>query len=42
MTPVQTIQLRMSETREKVNELASADSTADIARRDTLFGELKG
>ena len=41
MTPVQKIQIRMSETREKVNEFASADSAADIARRETLVGELK-
>ena len=41
MTPVQKIQIRMSETREKVSEFASADSAADIARRETLVGELK-
>ena len=41
MTPIQTIQIRMSETREKVNDLASAESADDISRRDTLSAELK-
>ena len=41
MTPVQTIQLRMSETREKVNDLTAAESDADIARRDKLTAEFK-
>ena len=41
MTPVQKIQIRMSETREKVNELTNAESDDDISRRDTLIGELK-
>ena len=41
MTPTQKIQVRMSETREKVNDLASAESADDISRRETLVGELK-
>ena len=41
MTPVQKIQIRMSETREKVNDLASAESADDISRRDKLSAELK-
>ena len=41
MTPTQTIQVRMSETREKVNDLAGAESADDISRRDTLSAELK-
>ena len=41
MTPIQTIQVRMSETREKVNDLAGAESADDISRRDTLSAELK-
>ena len=41
MTPTQKIQVRMSETREKVNDLASAESDEDISRRDQLVGELK-
>ena len=41
MTPVQKIQIRMSETREKVNDLASAESPDDISRRDKLSAELK-
>ena len=41
MTPIQKIQIRMSETREKVNDLASAESEEDISRRETLVGELK-
>ena len=31
----------MSETREKVNDLAGAESADDISRRDTLSAELK-
>ena len=41
MTPTQKIQIRMSETREKVNDLASAESADDISRRDKLTAELK-
>ena len=41
MTPTQTIQMRMSETREKVNDLSAAESADDISRRDKLVGELK-
>ena len=41
MTPIQTIQIRMSETREKVNDLASAESADDISQRDKLCAELK-
>ena len=41
MTPTQTIQIRMSETREKVNDLAGAESADDISRRDKLTAELK-
>ena len=41
MTPQQKIQIRMSETREKVNDLATAQSEADISRRDKLVEELK-
>ena len=41
MTPTQKIQIRMSETREKVNDLATAESAVDISRRETLVGELK-
>ena len=41
MTPTQMIQVRMSETREKVNDLVSAESADDISRRDKLVGELK-
>ena len=41
MTPTQKIQVRMSETREQVNDLASAESADDISRRETLVGELK-
>ena len=42
MTPTQKIQLQMSETREKVNDLASAESDDDISRRETLSAKLKG
>ena len=42
MTPQQKIQIRMSETREKVNDLATAESEADISRREKLVDELKG
>ena len=41
MTPSQRIQLAMSSTREKVNDLASAESAADISQREKLAGELK-
>ena len=41
MTPIQTIQIRMSETREKVNDLAGAESADDISQRDALTAELK-
>ena len=41
MTPTQTIQIRMSETREKVNDLSEAESADDISRRKTLVDELK-
>ena len=41
MTQSQTIQIRMSETREKVNDLASATSEEDISRREKLSAELK-
>ena len=42
MTPTQKIQLQMSETREKVNDLASAESAEDISQRETLSAKLKG
>ena len=41
MTPTQKIQIRMSETREKANDLAAAESADDISRRDKLTAELK-
>ena len=41
MTPTQKIQVRMSETREKVNDLAAAESEDDISRREKLSAELK-
>ena len=41
MTPTQKIQVRMSETREKVNDLATAESDADISQREKLSAELK-
>ena len=41
MTPSQTMQVRMSETREKVNDLAAAESADDISRREKLSAELK-
>ena len=41
MTLTQTIQVRISETREKVNDLASAESAADISQREKLVGELR-
>ena len=41
MTPTQKLQIRMSETREKVNDLASAESDADISQREKLSAELK-
>ena len=39
MTKVQQIQIRMSETREKVNDLAGAQSAEDISRREVLSSE---
>ena len=42
MTKSQKIQLRLSETRDKVNDLAGAESAEDIARRDAFVAELKG
>ena len=41
MTKVQKIQIQMSETREKVNDLAGAQSAEDISRRETLSAEHK-
>ena len=41
MTPIQKIQVRMSETREKVNDLAAAESEDDISQREKLVDELK-
>ena len=41
MTPTQKVQIRMSETRERVNDLAGAESADDISRRDKLSAELK-
>ena len=41
MTKIQKLQIRMSETREKVNDLVAAESAEDISRRDTLVAELK-
>ena len=41
MTPTQKIQVRMSETREKVNDLVAAESADDISRREKLSAELK-
>ena len=41
MTKSQLLQIKMSETREKVNDLATAESEDDISRRDKLAGELK-
>ena len=41
MTPSQKIQMKMSETREKVNDLATAQSEADISQRDKFAAELK-
>ena len=41
MTPIQKIQIRMSETREKVNDLVTAESPDDITQRDKLCAELK-
>ena len=42
MTPIQKIQIRMSETREALNGLMDVSTDADIARRKTLGAELKG
>ncbi len=41
MTASQKIQMRQSETREQLNDLAGAESAEDISRRDTLAAELK-
>ena len=41
MTASQKIQIRMSETREKVNDLAGAESAEDISRREVLSAEYK-
>ena len=41
MTPVQKIEIRRSETREKLNDLVKAESAEDISRRDTLEADLK-
>ena len=41
MTQVQKIQLRMSETRDKANDLTYAESAADISQREKLAAELK-
>ena len=41
MTPVQKIEIRRSETREKLNDLVKAESAEDISLRDTLSAELK-
>ena len=41
MTPTQKIQIRMSETREKLNDLVAAESADDITQRDKLSAELK-
>ena len=41
MTTVQKIQIRMSETREKLNDLMDAANADEIALRDTLSAELK-
>ncbi len=41
MTPIQKIQVRMSETRKKVNDLAAAESEDDISQREKLVDELK-
>ena len=42
MTASQKIQIRQSETREKLNELTGATSAEDIARRNVLDAEYKG
>ena len=41
MTPVQKIEIRRSETREKINDLLAAGSAEDIAQRNTLEADLK-
>ena len=41
MTPQQKIQIRMSETREKLNDLVAAESADDVTQRDKLSAELK-
>ena len=41
MTKIQKIQIRQSETRDKVNRLAGPVSAEDISQRDTLMAELK-
>ena len=41
MTKIQQIQIRMSETREKINDLVEAQSAADLSQRETLSAEHK-
>ena len=41
MTPTQKIQIRMSETREKVNDLSAAESADDISQREKWQAKLK-
>ena len=41
MTPIQKLQIRMSETREKVNDLVTAESADDVTQREQLTAELK-
>ena len=41
MTPVQKLQIKMSEIREAANDLAKAESADDISRHDKLTAELK-
>ena len=41
MTPIQKIQIRMSETREKLNDLVAGESADDITQRDKLSADLK-
>ena len=41
MTPIQKLQIRMSETREKVNDLVTAESADDVTQRDKLSADLK-
>ena len=41
MTPVQKIQIRMSETREQINAITDAADPVEAAKRDGLVGELQ-